>query len=77
MVSGPQLGQNTRYQTHDLTGLLKAGSNAVGVLAGQVMDSSGQFMAVIMVQLSRGPPIFFTTADKGWLATESFVTSGA
>lgn len=74
-----EYGGNTRYQTHNVTSLLNpGGKNAVGLLVGQVMDTTNSIVAIIMVQMagSEGQPLLFTTGDKGWIGRSSFVTKG-
>ena len=72
-----QVFLRTRYQTHDITAAVAPGKrNAIGILAGNVMASYSNFVAVIMVQLVGQAPVFFTTSTPGWqMRTSSYVTS--
>lgn len=67
---------NTRYQTHDITATVVSGKrNAIGILAGNVMSSNADFVAVIMVQLNGQTPTFVTTSTPGWQQrASSYVT---
>jgi alpha-L-rhamnosidase len=62
----------TRYQTHDITSLLVKGKNALGVLAGHVMEADPHMLGIVMVQLEgEDTARFYSTASAGWLQTES------
>ena len=78
VVSGAGVHPRTRYQTHDITAAVVPGKkNAIGILAGNVMVSYANVVAVIMVQLVGQAPIFFTTSTPGWQQrASSYVTLG-
>ena len=74
------LGRNTRYQTHNVTALLSAGSaNALGFLVGNVMSNVNTFVAVLAVwSAGASEPLFFASGPaSGWqVRDESFVRTG-
>ncbi len=72
----PVNGKNIRYQTHNLSALLWPGTNAFGLLNGQVMASRQQaLMAVIVVHL-RGDttPMIVTSGHDGWMESGSYIS---
>jgi hypothetical protein len=84
-VAGDKYG-NSRYLTHDITQQLTAGPNVLGIIAGEVMDSSRSIIAVVMVQLNppAGAPAeavgtthYYTTSDDGWMQADSYITATA
>lgn len=61
---------------HDITEqVTAAGKNTVGMIAGQVMDSSQSIIGLVMVQLSDGSkPYFVSTGEQGWKVGPSYYT---
>ena len=66
-----------RFQTHDLTALLHAGSNCVGLLAGHAVPRGSKtpaVLALLMVQMADGSaPLFLSSAHAGWQERQSYV----
>ena len=72
VVNGNGAGQNVRYLTHDVTAAVTAGKNAVGIIAGNVMETTAQFIAVLAVmRYGSDEPLLFSTSSPGWEARGS------
>eukprot|EP01047_Picozoa_sp_COSAG01_P071226 COSAG01_NODE_10999_length_2030_cov_1.718281_1_plen_629_part_01 len=72
----PVNGVNIRYQTRNITSLLKPGKNALGLLSGQVMTKRPAVMAIMMAHMSDGSRVMATTGDNGWMSRDSYVVQG-
>ena len=68
--------KHMRFQTRDVTGLVRVGENVLGLLGGNVQNAPS-VVAVFALTMADGSRRFITTADKGWRKrTVSYVTQG-
>jgi len=68
------------WQTHDITPLVKPGANAVGLLAGHVLQSHPAFSratpylrAILVVRLSDSTSVVVVTTPDAWQSRRSYV----
>eukprot|EP01052_Picozoa_sp_SAG31_P006992 SAG31_NODE_328_length_17643_cov_46.707649_12_plen_582_part_00 len=77
LLVDPSANLNVRYVTHNLTKMLQAGAaNAIGLVAGSVMQSP-HAMVLILVQQTSGEQLFFHSGEDGWFETSSYVVSNS
>ena len=63
---------SVRYVTHDITPLVSAGKNALGMVAGNVMEAPKAIILVaIKFQGETAPTFALSSSTDGWMATDS------
>jgi alpha-L-rhamnosidase len=72
----PVTTASVRYVTHDVTGLIVPGKNALGMVAGSVMKAPQAVLLVaIKFQGESSPTFALSSSTAGWMATDSYVTT--
>jgi hypothetical protein len=72
----PVTTASVRYVTHDITGLLAPGKNALGMVAGNVMKAPQAALLVVIRFAGEPAPTFaLSSSSAGWMATAAYVTT--
>jgi|EP01047_Picozoa_sp_COSAG01_P041856 hypothetical protein len=73
----PRFSPRALYQTHNITSLLRPGTNVVGLLSGHVFTSTPSLVCLLRVELGNGIVVWSrsaTDAAAGWIQGPSYLT---